>query len=173
MKYFFLLFPAILMLACTPPSEGRNMGEANALFAKNSETVMELIRDFDNENIEGVLSHFADSALWRPTTFGKTDPATLDDKMNGWKSAWEIYDFDLATTDLRLLPGVNMDQNEPDGSVRVYFDWNLVLPATDTTERKSVMVSYYESWDFNADGKIWMTQIYGDETAAMVALNDM
>ena len=40
-------------------------------------------------------------------------------------------------------------------------------------ERKAVTIKYYESWDFDADGKIWLTQIFGDVTAAMQALNDM
>ena len=167
------LLPVILMLACTPPSDDVSVGEADALFAKNSETAMALIRDFDNEDLDGVRSHFADSARWRPTTFGKIEPATIEDKMKGWEAAWKIYDFDLVTTDLQLLPGVDVETKEPDGSVRVYFDWDLVRPATDSTERKSVTLSYYESWDFDADGKIWLTQIFGDETAAMNALNDM
>ena len=173
MNHNFLLLPAILMLACTPTSDDASVGQADALFKKNSETALALIRDFDNENLEGVKSHFADSALWRPTTFGITEPTSLKDKMTEWEAAWPMYDFDLATTDLRLLPGVNAETNAPDGSVRVYFDWDLVRPATDSTQRKSVMVSYYESWDFDADGKIWLTQIYGDATAAMNALNDM
>ena len=173
MNHNFLLLPAILMLACTPTSDDVSVGQADALFAKNSETAMSLIRDFDNEDIEGVKSHFADSAQWRATTFGKTEPATLEQKIKGWEAAWATYDFDLVTNDLQLLPGVNAETKEPDGSVRVYFDWDLVRPATDSTQRKSVMVSYYESWDFDADGKIWLTQIYGDATAAMNALNDM
>jgi len=173
MNQNLLLLPAILMLACTAPSDDVSVGEADALFANNSETAMALIRDFDNEDLDGVRSHFADSARWRPTTFGKIEPATIEDKMKGWEAAWKIYDFDLVTTDLQLLPGVDVETKEPDGSVRVYFDWDLVRPATDSTERKSVTLSYYESWDFDADGKIWLTQIFGDETAAMNALNDM
>jgi hypothetical protein len=173
MNKFFLLLPAILMLACTPPSDNVIVSEADALFAKNSETAMALIRDFDNEDLEGVRSHFADSAQWRATTFGKTEPATLEEKVKGWEVAWATYDFNLVTNDLQLLPGVNADTKEPDGSVRVYFDWDLVRPATDSTERKSVTLTYYESWDFDADGNIWLIQLFGDETAAMNALNDM
>ena len=173
MNQNLLLLPAILMLACTPSSNDVSVGEADALFAKNSETAMALIRDFDNEDIEGVRLHFADSARWRPTTFGKIEPATIEDKMKGWEAAWKKYDFDLATSDIQLLPGVDLETKEPDGSVRVYFDWDLVRPATDSTERKSVKLTYYESWDFDADGKIWLTHIFGDETAAMNALNDM
>lgn len=45
--------------------------------------------------------------------------------------------------------------------------------APDSTERKAFTITYYESWDFDADGKIWLTQIFGDETAAMQALNGM
>jgi len=173
MNKFFFLLPAILMLACTPPSDNVIVSEADALFAKNSETAMALIRDFDNEDLEGVRSHFADSAQWRATTFGKTEPATLEEKVKGWEVAWATYDFNLVTNDLQLLPGVNADTKEPDGSVRVYFDWDLVRPATDSTERKSVTLTYYESWDFDADGNIWLIQLFGDETAAMNALNDM
>ncbi len=173
MNQNLLLLPAILMLACTTPSDDVSVCESDALFAKNSETAMALIRDFDNEDIEGVRSHFADSAQWRPTKVGKIERATIEDKMKGWDAAWKIYDFDLVTTDLQLLPGVDKETMEPNGSVRVYFDWDLVRPATDSTERKSVKLTYYESWDFDADGKIWLTQIFGDETAAMNALNDM
>ena len=96
----------------------------------------------------------------------------LEDKIQGWKKAFAKYDFNLVTEDLQLLPGVNAKTGLPDGSVRVYFDWEAVIPATDSTERKAVMIAYYESWDFDADGKIWLTQIYGDETAAMQTLNE-
>ena len=97
----------------------------------------------------------------------------LEEKVSGWEGAFAKYDFDLVTEDVQLLPGVNADTKEPDGSVRVYFDWEAAIPATDSTERKAVTIKYYESWDFDADGKIWLTQIFGDVTAAMQALNDM
>ena len=172
MKHLFFLFAAISLAACTSPAPGE-ASNADALFNRNCETARALIRDFDNEDIAAIRSHFTDSAVWRPTSFGQLDTASLEDKVAGWTAAFAAYDFDLATEDLRFLPGVNAETKKPDGSVRVYFDWDLVRPATDTTERKSVTVSYYESWDFDADGKIWLTQVFGDETAAMTALNEM
>jgi len=33
-------------------------------------------------------------------------------------------------------------------------------------------VALYEAWEFNENGKIWMTQLYGDLGAAMEALQD-
>lgn len=176
MTRLLFLLPVVLLAACTPPSGGGDAAasdSADALFARNCETAMALIRDFDNEDIPAIRAHFADSARWRPTTFGKTEPASLEDKVNGWTKAFARYDFDLLTEDVRLLPGVNAESGKPDGSVRVYFDWELVRPATDSTEHKAVPITYYESWDFDADGKIWLTQIFGDETAAMQALNDL
>lgn len=172
MKYLLYFFPALLLAACSSPA-GDQRSDADALFAQNAETAMALIRDFDSENIDAIRSHFADSARWRPTTFGQTEPASLQDKVTGWTAAFAKYDFDLATEAPRLLPGVNAETGAPDGSVRVYFDWDVIRPATDSTERKSVTITYYESWDFDADGKIWLTQIFGDETAAMQALNGM
>lgn len=172
MKHLFFLFAAISMAACTTsaPSE---TSDTDALFAQNCKTARALIRDFDNEDIAAIRSHFADSAVWRPTTFGQLDTPSLEDKVAGWTAAFAKYDFDLATKDLQLLPGVSAETKQPDGSVRVYFDWDLVRPATDTTERKSVTITYYESWEFDSDGKIWLTQIFGDKTAAMQALDAM
>lgn len=172
MKHFAFMLPAMMLVACTPPAEGGSP-QADALFAKNSETALALIRDFDNEDIEAVRAHFADTASWSPTAFGAAEPSSLEDKVKGWEVAFAKYDFDLVTDNLQLLPGVNAETKEPDGSVRVYFDWEAVIPATDSTERKAVTISYYESWEFDAAGKIWLTQIYGDVTAAMQALNDM
>jgi len=133
----FLFLPAFLLAACTPSAVGGS-SEAEAVFEQNCVTARALIRDFDNEDIPAIRAHFADSARWRPTAFGKTEPASLEDKVNGWN-----------------------------------FDWEAAIPATDSTERKAVTITYYESWDFDADGKIWLTQIFGDETAAMQALNGM
>ena len=173
MKYHaLLLLPAFWLVACTPPAGGGS-SQADALFEQNCETARALVRDFDNEDIPAIRAHFADSARWSPTTFGKTEPASLEDKVQGWTQAFAKYDFDLVTEDMRLLPGVNAQTGLPDGSVRVYFDWEAAIPATDSTERKAVTISYYESWDFDAAGKIWLTQIYGDETEAMRALNGM
>ena len=173
MKHLVSLFlPAFMLAACTPSAVGGS-SEAEVVFEQNCVTARALIRDFDNEDIPAIRAHFADSARWRPTAFGKTEPASLEDKVNGWTRAFAKYDFDLLTEDLRLLPGVNAQTGNPDGSVRVYFDWEAAIPATDSTERKAVTITYYESWDFDADGKIWLTQIFGDETAAMQALNGM
>ena len=174
MRNSSLLASTIVVLAsCMSPAPTEGAHEVDALFAQNCETAKALIRDFDNEELTAVQGHFADSALWLPTKFGQTDTASLQDKLQAWESAWATYDFNLATEELRLLPGVNAETKEVDGSVRVYFDWEVVRPATDSTDRKAVMISYYESWDFDAAGKIWLTQIYGDATAAMQALNGM
>ena len=160
------------MAACTSSLPGE-VSDAEALFNQNCETARALIRDFDNEDIEAIRSHFADSARWRPTSLGELDAVSLEDKVSEWTAAFAMYDFDLATEELQFLPGVNPETRLPNGSVRTYFDWDLVRPSTDSTDRKSVTITYYESWDFDSDGKIWFTQVFGDATAAMKALNDM
>ena len=167
------LSTALLLGSCSGPAQADGAAKVDAMFAENCKTAEALIRDFDDEDLVAVQGHFADSAQWLPSMFGKSDTASLRDKVEGWKTAWATYDFNLLTEEVVLLPGVNADTKEVDGSVRVYFDWELVRPATDSTDRKAVQVSYYESWDFDAAGKIWLTQIYGDATAAMQALNDM
>jgi hypothetical protein len=171
MKHIFPLAALFVLASCTPPSDAGH-SSSNGVFTRNCETAMALIQDFDNEDLSAVKAHFADSAVWLPTALGMTDTANLGDKVERWEKAWAEYDFNLASEEVRLLPGVNSETKQADGSVRVYFDWDLVRSATDSTEEKTVTVAYYESWDFNADGKIWLTQVYGDETAAMAALNE-
>jgi hypothetical protein len=46
--------------------------------------------------------------------------------------------------------------------VRYYGDWQITIPATDSTEARSGVIKYYESFDFDDDGKIIYQQGYGD-----------
>ena len=70
------------------------------------------------------------------------------------------------------MPGVNPNSKETDGSVRGYFKWNITKMATDSTEAKSADVKLYESFDFNANGKIDWTQVYGNLQLAYATLDD-
>jgi hypothetical protein len=81
-----------------------------------------------------------------------------------------MFDAELKT-ELRLLPGVNPETNEADGSVRYYGQWEVTKSATDSTEATSVIIPIYASYDFDADGKILYQQTYGDMTAAFESLN--
>ena len=66
-----------------------------------------------------------------------------------------------------FLPGVNSLTKEVDGSVRIYSTWEISTAKTDSTEAKSGRLKMYESYDFDADGKILYQQGYGDFTGLM------
>lgn len=166
-------FFASLIAGCNSASapavpDGQAAASADVLFERNAQTARQLILDFDAES-DNALSHFADSAIWTPTRFGQTDTVPLEQAWAGWKRAWAAYDMELLS-DIVLLPGVNPQTKEPDGSVRVYFDWAYTRAATDSAPEKTVQVSLYEAWEFDADGKIWMTQLYGDIGAMLAEL---
>lgn len=93
------------------------------------------------------------------------------DVMKNDKKLWENYDFKLLTDPINLLPGVNIDTKLSDGSVRHYSDWQVTLPATDSTEAKSGVIKLYESFDFDADGKIIFQQVYADFTGLFMYLH--
>jgi len=105
------------------------------------------------------------------TGFGSKDSLGLDELMKMDKQMWATYDFKLLTNPPVLLPGVNPDTKKPDGSVRHYSDWEVTLPATDSTEAKSGKIKLYESFDFDAEGKILFQQVYGDFTGLMMYLH--
>lgn len=168
MNRIFLLFPLLLFACQSTHTEAGD--EAQQLFERNAATARQLILDFEAES-DAALAHFADSAVWTPTRFGQTDTVPLEQAWAGWQRMWAAYDLELLS-DLVLLPGVDPVTKAPDGSVRVYFDWRYTKPATDSTEARTVDLSLYEAWEFDADGKIWMTQLYGDIGATIRALND-
>lgn len=66
------------------------------------------------------------------------------------------------TDSVALLPGVDSDTKELNGSVRYYGEWKAIRAATDSTEERSAVLSIYESFDFDEDGKINMQVTYGD-----------
>jgi len=107
----------------------------------------------------------------RDTGFGSKDSLSLDEMIAFDKEMLEAYDFKILTDPIVLLPGVNPDTRKPDGSVRHYTDWEVTLPATDSTEARSGVIKLYESFDFNAEGKITFQQVYGDFTGIMMHLH--
>jgi hypothetical protein len=96
------------------------------------------------------------------TGFGGKDSLSLDDVKAMDMEMWQRYDFKILTDPLVLLPGVNPDTKEFDGSVRYYADWQVTLPATDSTEARSGVLNFYEYFVFDENGKITQQAGYGD-----------
>ena len=118
------------------------------------------IEGWENESLD-YDAMYAEGAVFRPTSFGSSDSMSLADVKKGNADMWAKLDFEMLT-DVRLLPGVNPETKQPDGSVRYYGVWKVILPATDSTEERSGELKMYESFDFNEEGKIVYQQGYGD-----------
>lgn len=153
---YSLLTLSFLFVACQPKVDN----SAKEAFEKNSETVRANLKGFESENVD--YSQYADNYVMLNTGFGGKDSLSLDDVKASDKDMWQRYDFKLLTDPLVLLPGVNPETKELDGSVRYYGDWQVTLPATDSTEARIGILKFYESFDFNDDGKILYQQGYGD-----------
>ncbi len=153
----FILFLSVLFIGCQPKPDN----SVNEAFEKNSKTVMANLEGFQNENID--YSMYAKDFALLETGFGAPkDSLNLDETMANDKQMWATFDFKLLTSPLVLLPGVNADTKLADGSVRHYSSWEVTLPATDSTAAKTGVIRLYESFDFDAEGKIRYQQVYGD-----------
>lgn len=162
----FILCLSLLFIACQPKPDTT----ADDLFKKNSETVLANIKGWQDENLD--YSMYAKDFAFRETAFSsERDSSSLDQMMADDKKLWENYDFKLLTNPPVLLPGVNSETKKADGSVRHYSDWEITLPATDSTKAKSGVIKMYESFDFDAEGKIRYQQVYGDFTGLMMYLH--
>ena len=144
--------------------------DVSATFDANAATVAHVFADFQAED-DHFFTHFAEDAYWAGTSLNAPDSIALADVAPKYRELWGKYDYTL-TEEANFLPGVNPVSKETDGSVRGYFKWNITKAATDSTEQKSVNVKVYESFDFNAEGKIVWTQVYANMQAAYAALED-
>ena len=168
MKHFMSsLCLALLFIGCAPEQKDKN---ADIAFQKNSETVLANLKGWQNENLD--YSMYASDFAMLETTFGaEKDSISLEEMKSTDRQLWDTYDFKLLTSPPNLLPGVDQDTKAPDGSVRHYSEWEVTLPATDSTEAKSGVIRLYESFDFNDEGKISFQQVYGDFTGLMTYLH--
>ena len=101
------------------------------------------------------------------TWYGAKDTISLDEFKIGDSKALKFFNFKLLDSVPVFLPGVNSLTKEVDGSVRIYSTWEISTEKTDSTEAKSGRLKMYESYDFDADGKILYQQGYGDFTGLM------
>ena len=163
---FFYLFVAVLFIGCKTEIDN-SVQEA---FENNSKTALANLDEFENENVD--YSKYAKDAVLRQVVFGaEKDSMSISEMKQSDKELWDRYDLKILTNPIVLLPGVNPDTKKADGSVRHYTDWEVTLPATDSTEARSGVIQLYESYDFDAEGKITLQQVYGDFTGLMMYLN--
>jgi hypothetical protein len=165
-KAIGILAIGLTAIACQAPQEDNTI---QATFDANCETVRSALDNFQNE--VATFDEYSADFVGSQTSFNPTGDSTRLDELKesrpGW---WAMFDAELKT-ELRLLPGVNPETNEVDGSVRYYGQWEVTKSATDSTEATSVIIPIYASYDFDADGKILYQQTYGDMTAAFESLN--
>ncbi|MGB5269047.1 hypothetical protein [Eudoraea sp.] len=163
--FFYLCF-AFLLMGCKTEVDN----SANEAFEANSKTVLANLDGFQNENLD--YSMYAKEFSMLENTFGaEKESITLDEMIANDMQMWETFDFKMLTDPPVLLPGVNQNTKMPDGSVRHYSTWEVTRPATDSTEAKTGVINLYESFDFDAEGKILTQQVYGDFTGLMMSLS--
>lgn len=156
---------SLFVVSCQSPS-----ADVNAVFDTNAVTIAEIFADFSAED-DNMYRHYDENAIWRGTGIASPDTITLAQAKAYYSDLWSKYDFELVS-EANFLPGVDAETKKTDGSVRGYFTWAISKPATDSTERKTVEVKLYESFDFTIDGKIAFAQVYGNLESAYASLED-
>ena len=158
-KTIYFLSVIICMSSCTNTSDD--------LFNKNCETVRDYVKSFCAENID-YDKFYAENAIIRGTTLGEFNmELDVEDRKIAHKQMWEKYDFNVLEP-FDILPGVNAETKELDGSARMYTNLQVTL----TENQRSIIIPMYESYDFDENGKIQVFQYFGDFTAALLSLED-
>lgn len=158
---YSVLFASLLFASCKPKSDSAS----NEAFEKNSKTVLTYFEGVQTEKVD--YSSFSKDFKSLNTWFGAKDTISLDEFKIGDSKALKNFNFKLLDSVPVFLPGVNSLTKEVDGSVRIYSTWEISTEKTDSTEAKSGRLKMYESYDFDADGKILYQQGFGDFTGLM------
>lgn len=165
MKFTFsVLLASILFVSCKSNSDSAS----NEAFEKNSKTVLNYMNGVQNEKID--YSGFSKDFKSLGTLFGAKDTISLDEFKANDKMLLANFNLKLIGGEPIFLPGVNPVTKMPDGSVRNYSTWEISTEKTDSTEAKSAKFKLYQSYDFDADGKIIYEQSYGDLSAVIMYL---
>jgi hypothetical protein len=167
-KFYTLLILSSFLIACQPVDDA-----AKKTFEKNAKTVQAYIDGFEAESLDYETIYSKHLVVMRGTSFGSNDSTGLPELMMNDRKGWAKFDFELLNKPAVLLPGVDSDTKELDGSVRYYGTWKVSLAATDTTEERHGVIKLYESFDFDADGKIIYQQYYGDGSGLFLYLNNI
>ena len=158
------LFVALAFVSCKPKSDSN----VNDTFEKNYNTVFAYIQGVQNEKVD--YSSFSKDFKSLDTWFGAKDTIALEAFKAGDAKMFQKFNFRLLDSIPVFLPGVNPTTKIADGSVRLYSTWEVSTQKTDSTEAKSGILKMYESYDFDADGKIIYQQGYGDFTGLITYL---
>ena len=167
-KLLFIAVGLLIIAGCKTVTEDPDVkvrAEAEAAFEKNSETVLSLLASWQTENVD--YSIYADDFLSFDTGFNaEKDEWTKSEMIESNKEMFKLFDFKMLS-EPDPLPGVHGETKMPDGSVRIYSEWEVTRTATDSTEAKSGKIRLYHSFGFNESGKIDYEMGYGDFTALM------
>jgi len=169
MRKFVIALAIIAILASCNSSVKEAAGEptvnVDSIFQANSQTVLANLKGWQEENLD--YSMYSDDFIMLDSGFNAPeDSISKSQMMEMDKMMWAMFDFEMLN-EPQLLPGVNSDTKEPDGSVRHYSGWKVTRVATDSTEAKSGNIRLYESFDFDENGKINFQQVYGDFAGLM------
>jgi len=165
---YLLLCLSILFAACEEKNEDHD-NSASEKFVTNSETALANLKNWETETPD--YSQYAADFAMAGTSFGSQDSISLGDMKKMDAGFLAQYNFRIASDSINLLPGVNPETKKMDGSVRGYLDWEVTLPATDSTEARSGIIYMYHYYVFNDDGKIVNEGSYGDYGGIMEYLH--
>jgi hypothetical protein len=188
MKNLTQILCLTFLFSCTPEAkEELNAVNNEATFQKNVKNFMDFTKEFKNENIDGVMNMFADSAQWSPPEYNSYTWKTKDELRDGLLNYMNSFD-DLTFTPGINLPGENVvdgfwggsryrsDGNENTSSssssnpnnLRIYGTWSSIH----TESGKKTYSKWYAIVNFNEAGKIVRFNDWFNVDGLQVQIND-
>jgi hypothetical protein len=150
MKKLLLCFiVSASLIACTNQETKTTNGDDTniATFKENSKVVQKAFDSFIINDLDAWSELFADTAKFNSPVLGDTSSTKSASRKNlvGFHSITKEFKI----TKVVYLPTVDTLTFKPDGGVRSFVEWNMVLLNGDKVDMK-----YYAYFKFNSDHKI-------------------
>jgi hypothetical protein len=150
-KLLFLSMAALMLLSCNNETKEAISGhdDNNALYEQHLAIVKGMVTNFENKDLDAFFANVSDTVTWNSPMYGDTvqTKAHWRESLQYWLDNWESLKLENPI----FLPGVDIETNKPDGSVRYYGSWVGVHKASGI---RTNLTSFYEFFNFNADHKI-------------------
>jgi ketosteroid isomerase-like protein len=154
MKKFLLSLVIMAALVACNNNTAVKTTAADEAYTKNLATAQAFFAAFAAKDSVKMASYVTDNFVWSPPAVGQ-DSLSKDK----WYAQMQVFMStynDITFTNGLWRKGVDNDNNL-DGSVRVYGLWNSKFASSGKTS----LLKYYASFEFDKDGKIaWQAEYY-------------
>jgi hypothetical protein len=155
-KLLLSILVAASMIACTSKETKTEGEDPNmVLFRENSKVVQKVFDSFVKKDFDTWSESFSDTLKYNSPVLGDTSSTKASARKN--LEGFHAITKEFKITKIVYMPSVDTLTFKPNGGVRAFLEWDIILLNGDKVKTK-----YFAYWVFNSDHKIVLSNEFFD-----------